>query len=73
MEAERTGVRIIEVLPPAVRTELHDKEFQPDIENGREIGMGVEEFTDEVWGDLVDKTGPGAERDEFPVGEGKYL
>lgn len=72
MESEGTGVRIMEILPPSVQTELHDKEVQPDIENGRQLGMGITEFVNELWEDLNGGQGAvGADRDEFPVGEGK--
>lgn len=40
-QVKDSGVKVIEVLPPAVQTELHG----PD---GGHIGMPLEEFTDEV-------------------------
>jgi short-subunit dehydrogenase involved in D-alanine esterification of teichoic acids len=44
-----SNVKIIELLPPAVQTELHDEKHQPDIKNGRSIGMPLEEFTEAAW------------------------
>ena len=41
-----TDVNVIEVFPPAVQTELHD--VNPDIKNGRAMGMPLDEFTNEV-------------------------
>ena len=43
------NVKIIELVPPAVQTELHDEKHQPDIKNGRSIGMPLDEFTNEAW------------------------
>ncbi|KAI5777536.1 hypothetical protein EDC01DRAFT_698222 [Geopyxis carbonaria] len=64
-----TSVRVIELMPPAVQTELHDAAVQPDIKNGREIGMEIGEFVDETWRDLVE----GREHDEYPIGWAKKL
>ena len=44
-----SNVKIVELLPPAVQTELHDEKHQPDIKNGRSIGMPLDEFTDKAW------------------------
>lgn len=43
-----TPVKVIEILPPAVQTELHDAKHQPDIKDGHKIGMPLADFTDEV-------------------------
>lgn len=43
-----TNVKVIEVYPPAVQTELHDERHQPDIKNGRQMGMPLAEFTQAV-------------------------
>ncbi|ESZ91889.1 hypothetical protein SBOR_7719 [Sclerotinia borealis F-4128] len=43
------GVKVIEIYPPSVQTELHDEKFQPDIKNGRSMGMPLDEFTEEAW------------------------
>lgn len=41
-------IKVIEIYPPAVQTELHDEKHQPDIKNGRSLGMPLDEFTNEV-------------------------
>lgn len=43
------NVKIVEVLPPAVQTELHDAKHQPDIKDGGNYGMPLAEFVDEAW------------------------
>jgi short-subunit dehydrogenase involved in D-alanine esterification of teichoic acids len=60
-----SNVKVIEILPPAVQTELHD---QPDIENGRSIGVPTEEFTTAAWKGLSEG------KEDIPVGmsEGPY-
>lgn len=45
-------MKVIEVLPPAVQTELHDEKHQPDIKDGRSMGMPLAEFVDEAWSGL---------------------
>jgi short-subunit dehydrogenase involved in D-alanine esterification of teichoic acids len=52
------GVKVIEIVPPAVKTELHDHEG----EGGRAVGMDLDEFTDEAWKSLEEG------RDDIPVG-----
>lgn len=39
------NIKVIEIIPPAVQTELHG-------EGGKQIGMPLEEFMDEAWGKL---------------------
>lgn len=68
------NVKIIELCPPAVQTELHDEKHQPDIKQGALIGMPLGEFIDEAWeglekgdeqiyiGELVKKNGLGWEQ-----------
>ncbi|KAF3933491.1 hypothetical protein ABW19_dt0208035 [Dactylella cylindrospora] len=63
-----TRVQVLEVLPPAVQTELHDEANQPDLKGGK-LGMPIDEFTAEVWKDLE----AGNEYNEFPVGFGKAV
>ncbi|MCJ1349922.1 hypothetical protein MMC31_008165 [Peltigera leucophlebia] len=60
-----SNVKIIEIFPPAVQTELHDEKHQPDIQNGRLIGMPLNEFTDEAVSGLENGL------EEIPVGEAK--
>ncbi|MCJ1290870.1 hypothetical protein MMC34_002412 [Xylographa carneopallida] len=46
-------VKIIELFPPAVQTELHDAKHQPDIKNGSQIGMPLADFTNEAYAGLA--------------------
>ena len=41
------------VLKGPVIAELHDEKHQPDIKNGRNIGMPLDEFTEEAYNGLV--------------------
>jgi short-subunit dehydrogenase involved in D-alanine esterification of teichoic acids len=59
------NVKIIEIFPPAVQTELHDEKHQPDIKNGRQMGMPLDQFTEESWAGLVKGD------DQIPVGMAK--
>ncbi|KAL8842028.1 MAG: hypothetical protein Q9176_002966 [Flavoplaca citrina] len=45
-------VKVVEIFPPAVQTELHDEKHQPDIKNGGQIGMPLEKFTNEAYAGL---------------------
>lgn len=45
-------IRVVEVFPPAVQTELHDEKHQPDLQNGGEIGMPLAAFTDAMYAEL---------------------
>jgi short-subunit dehydrogenase involved in D-alanine esterification of teichoic acids len=56
------NIKIIEIFPPAVQTELHDEKHQPDIKNGRQMGMPLDEFTEKSWAGLVEG------KDQVPVG-----
>lgn len=42
-------IKLVEVLPPAVQTELHDERHQPDLVNGGGIGMPLDVFTEKMW------------------------
>jgi short-subunit dehydrogenase involved in D-alanine esterification of teichoic acids len=55
-------VKVIEIFPPAVQTELHDAKHQPDIKDGGNIGMSLEEFTNEAWAGLTEGL------EQIPVG-----
>ncbi|KAH8668391.1 hypothetical protein BX600DRAFT_538332 [Xylariales sp. PMI_506] len=46
-------VRLVEVFPPAVQTELHDERHQPDMVNGGDIGMPLPQFTELTYAGLV--------------------
>ncbi|CAK7273831.1 UV-damaged DNA-binding protein rad7 [Sporothrix epigloea] len=45
-------LRIIEVFPPAVQTELHDTVHQPDLIGGNSLGMPLAAFTNELFAKL---------------------
>ncbi|MCJ1397215.1 hypothetical protein MMC11_000407 [Xylographa trunciseda] len=60
-----TNIKVIELFPPAVQTELHDAKHQPDIQNGSQIGMPLAEFTDEAYAGLA------AGDEQVPVGMSK--
>jgi short-subunit dehydrogenase involved in D-alanine esterification of teichoic acids len=57
-----TTVKVIEIFPPGVQTELHDEKHQPDIKDGRKIGMPLDEFTEQAWDGLL------AGKEQIPVG-----
>jgi len=52
VDAGYARLRVVEVFPPAVQTELHDEKHQPDLVNGGEIGMPLAQFTDELYAEL---------------------
>lgn len=67
-------VKVVEIYPPAVQTELHDAKHQPDLKNGHLIGMPLAEFTEETWGALVegeDQIAVGSARDIYDEFEEK--
>ncbi|KAK6953709.1 hypothetical protein Daesc_006014 [Daldinia eschscholtzii] len=45
-------IRLVEVFPPAVQTEIHDTKHQPDMINGHEIGMPLDLYTERMYEDL---------------------
>ena len=47
-QLKESKVKVVELFPPAVQTELHDEKHQPDIKNGHQMGMPLHEFTDKV-------------------------
>lgn len=55
-------VKVIEIFPPAVQTELHDSNVQPYIQNGHQFGMPLKEFIKETWEGLQ------AGKDQIAVG-----
>lgn len=62
------NVRVLEIYPPAVQTELHDAKHQPDLKDGHLVGMPLDEFIDEVWrrlGQGEDQIAVGSARDIF--------
>ncbi|KAH6633047.1 short-chain dehydrogenase/ reductase-like protein [Boeremia exigua] len=62
LKAGPGNIKVIEIFPPAVQTELHDEKNQPDIKNGASIGLPLAEFVDETWGKLTNGD------DQIPVG-----
>ncbi|KAI1411962.1 putative short-chain dehydrogenase/oxidoreductase [Hypoxylon sp. FL1857] len=52
-DAGYEGIKVVEVFPPAVQTELHDTKHQPDMVNGGEIGMPLAAFTEKMYEGLV--------------------
>ncbi|KAL6250617.1 hypothetical protein RBB50_002919 [Rhinocladiella similis] len=64
-QLSNTKVKVIEIFPPAVQTELHDEKHQPDIKDGGKIGMPLDEFMDEAYSGLVNG------KDQIPVGMSK--
>lgn len=44
--APANPVRVVEVFPPAVQTELHDAKHQPDLKDGGKLGMPLDAFTE---------------------------
>ncbi|KAI1614192.1 hypothetical protein EDD37DRAFT_682945 [Exophiala viscosa] len=57
-----TKVKVVELLPPAVQTELHDEKHQPDIKNGSSMGMPLDQFTDQAYAGLANGS------EQIPVG-----
>ncbi|PIA88651.1 putative oxidoreductase DltE [Cercospora beticola] len=54
MKEINSNVKIIEVLPPAVQTELHDDKHQPEFQGkGRHIGMPLADFVEEAYAGLA--------------------
>ncbi|KAL8662653.1 MAG: hypothetical protein Q9202_004518 [Teloschistes flavicans] len=56
-------IKVVELFPPAVQTELHDEKHQPNIKNGRQIGMPLDQFTNEAYDGLA------AGKEEVVVGD----
>ncbi|KAF4627236.1 hypothetical protein G7Y89_g10920 [Cudoniella acicularis] len=64
-QLSETNVKVIEILPPAVQTELHDEKHQPDIKDGRNMGIPLDEFTEEAWRGLLEG------KTDIPIGMAK--
>lgn len=58
-------VKVVEVFPPAVQTELHDERHQPDLKDGGKIGMPLQAFTDQTYEELLKG------EDQFGIGMAK--
>jgi short-subunit dehydrogenase involved in D-alanine esterification of teichoic acids len=73
VQLEGSYVQVIEILPPAVQTELHDEEHQPDIKDGGKIGIPIDEFTRDAWRGLCEgKTDVPVGTSEPPYQEGGW-
>lgn len=58
-------IKVVEVFPPAVQTELHDSRHQPDLVNGDQIGMPLQDFIDQTYEELLKGD------DQFGIGMSK--
>ncbi|KAL1997221.1 hypothetical protein VTN49DRAFT_7368 [Thermomyces lanuginosus] len=47
------NIKVVEIFPPAVQTELHDERHQPHLKDGGKIGMPLQQFIDETYEELV--------------------
>jgi short-subunit dehydrogenase involved in D-alanine esterification of teichoic acids len=59
-------VKVVEVFPPAVQTELHDERHQPDLKDGGKIGMPLQDFIDQTYDELLKGD------DQFGIGMAKH-
>jgi short-subunit dehydrogenase involved in D-alanine esterification of teichoic acids len=66
-DAGQTSVRLVEVFPPAVQTELHDEKHQPDLVNGGQLGMPLDRYTDLMYEGLLQGD------EQFAIGPGEDL
>ncbi|KAL8720295.1 MAG: hypothetical protein Q9225_002833 [Loekoesia sp. 1 TL-2023] len=65
-QLQGSKVKIVEIIPPAVQTELHDEKNQPDLKNGRQIGMPLDQYINETYAGLA------AGKEEVAVGDAAY-
>jgi len=65
MQMVGRSVKVIEIFPPLVQTEIHDTKHQPDYKGGNAHGMTLEDFTTEAWEGLM------SGEEEIPVGTSK--
>jgi short-subunit dehydrogenase involved in D-alanine esterification of teichoic acids len=47
-------IRVLEVMPPAVQTELHPQ--QPDLAAAPRFGVPLDAYADETWADMTSPT-----------------
>ena len=66
-QVKRSKVKVIELLPPAVQTELHEEKHQPDIKNGSAMGMPLDMFTDQAYKGLSN------DEEQIPIGMAQEL
>ncbi|CAG9975687.1 unnamed protein product [Clonostachys byssicola] len=67
VEGGQGNVKLIEVFPPAVQTELHDTKHQPDLVDGGEMGMPLDQYTETMYERLQSGL------DQFAIGPGEGL
>lgn len=63
-EASR-HIKVVEILPPAVQTELHSQQADLVERGWADIGISLQQFTDEAWAGLTEG------KEEIPVGPTK--
>ncbi|KAJ5183968.1 hypothetical protein N7492_001584 [Penicillium capsulatum] len=61
------NVKVLEVYPPAVQTELRDPKHPPDLKHGHPIGIPLQDFIDEVWARLCKG------EEQIPVGSAQDI
>jgi len=61
-QLQTSSIKVIELFPPAVQTEIHDAKHQPTLENGGQIGITIDEFMKIAWPGIVEG------KEEIPVG-----
>lgn len=55
MQEAKRPVEIVEILPPAVQTELHDDKHQPEFKGkGGSLGVPLKEYTDDLFARLLE-------------------
>ena len=62
-QLRESNVKVIELLPPAVQSELHDYMGA----HGKDVGMPLKDFTDELWAGLQ------AGKEDIAVGTAKDI
>lgn len=61
------NIRVIEIVPPAVKTELHTRQADLVATGRAGVGMPLEQFIDETWEELEK-----GEMDDIIIGQAKY-
>lgn len=49
-QLEESNVKVVEIMPPAVQTELHTQQADLVAAGEGKIGLPLDEYTDETWG-----------------------
>ena len=50
-------IRVIEIMPPAVQTELHPQQADLVAAGQTKVGLPLEEYIEETWADLIAESG----------------